>query len=178
MGRAVSESGLAATIYRCGSVTASACTGVANRDDFASRYIESCFELSMSVDCPALFETIPVDTCANIIAAIACSADARPLVLPIANPASLSYADLARELHALDARVRAVDAATFALAVSRSRCRLRPLSLALQDSSWFAEEPIDPCVATAAAAGMRSLAKPLGREYISQWVRALGIAVA
>jgi len=175
--RAVKESGLAATIYRCGNVTASVSTGVANRDDYPSRFIESCFELSMSVDCPALFETIPVDTCANIITAIASSADERPLILPIANPASWSYADLARELHALDARVRAVDAATFALAVSRSGCRLRPLSLALQDSSWFAEEQIDPCVATAAVAGMPTLAKPLGPEYLLRWVRNLGITV-
>ena len=108
-----------------------------------------------AVGSAAPFETIPADTCAEIIAAVAASPGERPLVLPIANPASRSYADVARELHALDNRVRAVDAATFALAVSRSSSRLRPLSLALSDRSWFEEEvDVDPCDETVAASGM------------------------
>jgi fatty acid CoA ligase FadD9 len=176
--RAVEEKGLVATIYRVGTVTASAAAScVVNREDYASRYIESCFELSMAVDSPALFETIPVDTCAKLIATIATSEEQRPLILPIANPASWSHADLARELHAVDARIRAVDAATFADAVSRSNCRLRPLSLALHDSSWFAEDQIDPCCATAVALGVSTLALPITAEYFSRWVSALGITV-
>ena len=177
MSRAVKQSGLVATIYRVGTVTASA-TGncVVNRDDYASRYITSCFELSMAVDSPGIFETIPVDACAKIIATIATSEEQRPLVLPIANAASWSYAGLARELHAVNSRVRAVDPATFTFAVSRSNCRLRPLSLGLQDSSWFAEHQIDPCHETAAAARMSTLAISLDlSEYLSRWIRALGI---
>ena len=108
-----------------------------------------------AVGSAAPFETIPAGTCAETIAAVAASPGERPLVLPIANPASRSYADVARELHALDNRVRAVDAATFALAVSRSSSRLRPLSLALSDRSWFEEEvDVDPCDETVAASGM------------------------
>ena len=122
-----------------------------------------------------LFECIPVDTCSKIIAAVASSDVERPLVLPIANPASKSYAELARELHSLDSRVCAVDASTFALAVSRSHCRLRPLSLALNNSSWFAQEEIDPCSETAAAAGTKTLASVLEPGYFSRWVKALRI---
>lgn len=175
--KAVKQTGLAATIYRVGTVTANATGNCAvNRDDYASRYITSCFELSMAVDSAAIFETIPVDTCAKLIATIATSEQQRQLILPISNVASPSYADLARELHAVDSRVRAVDPVTFASAVSCSNCRLRPLSLALQDSSWFAEQQIDPCHETAVVAGMSTLAISLDlSEYVSRWIRALGI---
>ena len=142
-----------------------------NREDYASRYIESCFELSMAVDSP--LRTIPVDTCASSLLRSPHRRTAS-LIYPCK---SWSHADLARELHAVDARIRAVDAATFADAVSRSNCRLRPLSLALNDSSWFAEDQIDPCCATAVALGVSTLALPITAEYFSRWVSALGITV-
>ena len=176
--KAVDSHGLRATIYRCGAVTTStATTAVVNRHDYPSRLIESCLQLSMCVDSEAIFETIPVDLCAKIIVAVASSKSERPMVLPISNTASWTYCDLARELHSLDNTIRAVDACTFALAVSRSSCRLRPLSTALQDPSWFANEDVNPCLETAAAAGMVSLAAPLGSEYLVRWIKALGYSL-
>ena len=67
--KVVSKGTIEATMYRIGSVTASS-TGSANRDDYPSRYLKTCFELSMAVDSPGLFETIPVDKCAKMIVAI------------------------------------------------------------------------------------------------------------
>jgi fatty acid CoA ligase FadD9 len=174
--KVVSKGTIEATMYRIGSVTASS-TGFANRDDYPSRYLKTCFELSMAVDSPGLFETIPVDKCAKIIVAIASSAKKRPLVLPISNLASWSYAKLAHTLHHMNKQIRAVDAVTFALAVSRSSCRLRPLSMALQDSSWFAEEEMDQCTETAAALGMKTVAAPLTSDYFVRWARGVGVDI-
>ena len=77
----------------------------------------------------------------------------------------------------MNKQIRAVDAATFALAVSRSSCRLRPLSMALQDSSWFAEEEMDQCTETAAALGMKTVAAPLTSDYFVRWARGVGVDI-